>query len=155
MTSQLIPSSNEKDLKKIFADLLIATDEKGSDVDYHPSFARILEELTADEARMIRYISTLDSQWPCWNDDLTGNDLWVQLRKDFSQAGLAYPDKLDIYVDNLLRLRILRYFTSAEAHYQAEGGNEDGDWGASVTTDESEYIELTAYGRALINSCMK
>lgn len=65
-----------------------------------------------------------------------------------------HVEKADVYIENLLRLRLLRHVTYNETRYHPAGYNHYGDYDASVSNDEFEFIELTAFGRAFIDTCV-
>lgn len=91
--------------------------ELSADVDheepFHPAYVRVIEQLSADEARILRLLATEGPQpaldvrdrglVPVGSGTLVADDL-TMLETD---AGLRYEDRLDIYTDNLERLGLL------------------------------------------------
>lgn len=159
LTLQMVFSSEEPDLREMYAKLLASAMDVRTASGAHPSFVTLIQQLTADEAKIINYIASLGQDWPNWQgktDAASGSekDLWEKMRKICVNAKVSHSEKADIYIENLLRLRLLRHNTSAEAHYQPEGSSHYADWGPHVITDEYEFIELTAYGRAFIDACV-
>ena len=159
LTLQMVFASEEADLREMYANLLASAMDVRTASDAHPSFVTLIQQLTADEAKIISYIASIGQDWPNWHGVTAAasgseKDLWEQMRRLCADAKIAHPGKADLYVENLIRLRLLRYVTSIEAHYHPEGLDHYGDWGPHVSTDEYEFIELTAYGRAFINACV-
>jgi len=77
----------------------------------HPAYARILEELAPDEARILRKLA-LDGPQPIV-DVRTGRPIGSQLVERGltmigTEAGCAHLDRVPAYLDNLARLGLLR-----------------------------------------------
>ncbi|WP_276261135.1 Abi-alpha family protein [Haloglomus litoreum] len=95
--------------------------ELSADVDheepFHPAYVRIIEQLSADEARILRLLATEGPQpaldvydrglLPIGEGTLVADGL-TMLDTD---AGLRYEDRSDIYIDNLERLGLLELGT--------------------------------------------
>jgi hypothetical protein len=92
--------------------------ELSADVDheepFHPAYVRVIEQLSADEARILRLIATEGPQpaldvrdqglLPFGRGALVAGDL-TMLDTD---AGLRYGERADVYLDNLERLGLVR-----------------------------------------------
>jgi len=160
ITLQMIFASEEPDLREMYANLLASAMDAKTSGDAHPSFVTIIQQLTSDEAKIIKLIASLKTDWPSWSGKPTerlgtADDLWENMRNFIKGANLDYPKNVDVYVENLIRLRLLRHITGAEAQYHPAGAGDHGDWGPYVTTEDYEFVELTAYGRAFITSCIE
>jgi hypothetical protein len=95
--------------------------ELSADVDheepFHPAYVRIIEQLSADEARVLRLLATEGPQpaldvydkglLPIGGGTLVADGL-TMLDTD---AGLRYEDRSDVYIDNLERLGLLELGT--------------------------------------------
>lgn len=93
--------------------------ELSADVDheepFHPAHVRVIEQLSADEARILRLLATEGPQpaldvrdrglLPIGEGTLVADDL-TMLDTD---AGLRYGGRLDVYIDNLERLGLLEF----------------------------------------------
>jgi hypothetical protein len=91
--------------------------ELSADVDheepFHPAYVRIIEQLSADEARILRLLASEGPQpaldvydqglLPIGGGSLVADGL-TMLDTD---AGLRYEDRSDVYIDNLERLGLL------------------------------------------------
>ncbi len=151
---QMLFTSDEPDLREMYAKLLATSMDCTTSDDAHPSFVTIIQQLTPDETRILHHISSLNEEWPCWNGDQESYELQSAMRQMCAQAQVTDPVKADIYVENLLRLRIFRHVTSSEAEYWDARDNRYGDYGASVSTHHSEFIEVTSYGKAFLAACV-
>jgi hypothetical protein len=151
---QILFASEEPDLREMYAKLLATSMDGATSDAAHPSFVTVIQQLTSDEARILRHLASLNEKWPFWRGDQESGELESAMRQMCAGAGITDAVKADIYVENLLRLRILRRFTSSEAEYHPEGYNRYGDYGASISTYNSEFIEITCYGRALLEACV-
>jgi len=159
LTLQMIFASEEPDLREMYANLLASAMDARTAGDAHPSFVTLIQQLTPDEARIVSLIASLNQKWVSWDGKPSAklgsdDELWEKLRKFCFEAKIKHTDKVDIYIENLIRLRLLRHQTWSTAEYHPEGAGPYGDWDAKVTNDDYEYVELTAYGRAFINSCV-
>jgi Abortive infection alpha len=133
-------ASEEPDLREMYAKLLATSMDSATSDEAHPSFVTIIQQLTPDEARILRHIASLKEHWPCWTGDPMSRQLQSAMQQMCIEAEVADSAKADLYVDNLLRLRVLKH---------VDGFDLPG-WYPS----NSEFIELTAYGRALLEACV-
>lgn len=93
---------------------LISESEKvGRDESLHPSYATLLDQLSTDEARILRLLATegsqavidiYDKQYIPPRMHLVARDL-TMLGRD---AGCRIPDRVPMYIQNLTRLGIVR-----------------------------------------------
>lgn len=151
---QMLFASEEPSLREMYAKLLATSmDSKTSD-DAHPSFINIIQQLTSDEAKILHHLASLPETWPAWTGNQESFELRSAMRQMCAEAGVHDPKKADIYVENLLRLRILRHVTVSDTEYSPEGHNRYGSYGPTVSNNHSEFIELTSYGRALLEACV-
>jgi len=151
-------SADEPDLREMYAKLLASAMDERTANEAHPSFVNIIQQLTADEAKILNYISTLE-EWPSWmgNFDLKDDEdnVWKKMNVVVKNSGIAHIDSASVYINNLIRVKILDHTTGvSDPKYIPEGSNDYGDWGPSVSIDEYEVIELTAYGRAFLDACV-
>ena len=150
---QMLFASEEPDLKEMYAKLLATSMDGATSNDAHPSFVTVIQQLTPDEARILHHLGSLNEKWPCWTGDQESFELQTAMRQVCFEAGVTDPLKADLYVENLLRLRILRHFTGSVSEYHPSERNNFGE-GPSVSTKQDEFIEMTPYGRALLEACV-
>lgn len=100
-------------LEKRGARLIEQSAEVGRDESLHPSYSRLLEQLSTDEARILRLLATegpqpvvdiYDKQYLPPKRTLVVRDL-TMLGRD---AGCRSPGRVPMYVQNLARLGIVR-----------------------------------------------
>lgn len=152
---QMLFASEEPDLREMYAKLLATSMDRATSDDAHPSFVALIQQLTPDEARILHHLTTLNREWPSWTGEQESGDVQLALREICADAGVADPAKADLYIENLLRLRILSHVTGlTQSRYQPGGHTRHGSYGPSVLTETSEYIELTSYGKALLDACV-
>ena len=154
LIAQMLFASEEPDLREMYAKLLATSMDGATSDDAHPSFVTLIQQLTPGEARILRHLASLNEKWPSWTGDQDSAELQSAMRRMCVESGVTDPAKADLYVENLLRLRILRHVTGSESEYHPGGDTLHSDYGPSVSTKHSEFIELTSYGRALLEACV-
>ena len=150
---QLIFAKDEPELKELYASLLASTMDSSDSV-AHPSFVTIIQQLTSDEAKILRYIAQCHEDWPHISEDSTGEGEAIELvRLKFKswceQAGVTFLERSDAYMDNLLRLRIFNQVMAGDTKFDPHDFYEAFPW--------SEYasIELTSFGRQFLDACIE
>jgi hypothetical protein len=149
----LIFAKDEPELKELYASLLASTMDSSDSV-AHPSFVTIIQQLTSDEAKILRYIAQCHEDWPHISEDSTGEGEAIELvRLKFKswceQAGVTFLERSDAYMDNLLRLRIFNQVMAGDTKFDPHDPDEAFPW--------SEYasIELTSFGRQFLDACIE
>jgi hypothetical protein len=106
--------ANEEELRRRGEALLRRSSDVHLDEDTHPAFARILSEITPDEARVLRLLAT-DGGQPTI-DIRTNRPFGVGstlissgLSMVAELSGCRYVDRIDQYVDNLGRLGLVEH----------------------------------------------
>jgi hypothetical protein len=134
LIAQLFFSKNEPDLKELYASLLASTMDSSNTV-AHPSFVSIIQQLTSDEAKILRHIASLQGKQQSIDEHL-----WCK------EAGVTSIDKWESYMDNLIRLRIFKQEMEAGIKFDPYAGEH---W--------SEYmrIELTQFGHHFLEACIE
>ncbi len=152
---QLFFAKDEPDLKELYASLLASTMDS-SDTFAHPSFVSIIQQLTSDEAKILRHITSLqDVQQSIYEYSNAEGEVieLVKLKFHFwcKQAGVKSIDKWESYMDNLIRLRIFRQEMEAGIKFNHEAMSQD------EVEQWSEYmrIELTKFGHQFLNACIE
>jgi hypothetical protein len=149
---QLVFAREEQDLRELYASLLAsAMDARQSTA--HPSFVSVIQQLTPDEARLLRHLAHTNEKWPSLyaslNYDRSKEEPTIesQFRAWCEDSGVTYLDGSDAYLDNLVRLRILSKLSGNEVSYEP--------FEESVTNDLHEIVELTSYGRLFLTACIE
>ncbi len=156
---QLIFAQDEPELKELYASLLSSAMDP-RETSAHPSFVFIIQQLTPDEARILKYIAQLDGKWPSLSENSAAKgyeELSISLKfKNWCEkAGVTKIGRSDAYMDNLVRLRILHHISGTDAKYEPAGYNRYGDYEAYISNNEYALVELTAFGRLFLDACIE
>ena len=131
----------------------------------HPAYARILEELHPDEARILRLLA-LDGPQPAVDVRSIqllglGSDVVAEgLNMIGAQAGCRHPERVHAYLDNLNRLGLIWFSKQAiedPAVYQvleAQPEALDAVRRSSRTKTVQRSIRLTPFGRDFCDVCL-
>ncbi|WP_245719962.1 Abi-alpha family protein [Nocardia uniformis] len=126
----------------------------------HPAYARILDQLAPDEARIVRYLY-LDGPQPAIDvrTGRTGNGGRFNLVGD--DAGLRYPGRIDEYLTNLRRLGLLDFgreplgnpnrYQLLESLPEVRKLLKRAGFGTKVLY---RSIELTSFGGGFVRTCL-
>lgn len=111
----------------------------------------IFQQLTADEAKILKYIANRHEGFAnIWVDEAGEGEAIEEIRLQFKhwceQASVTCIKKSNAYMDNLVRLRIFNQVMGRDAPYDY---HEDYRW--------SEYmgLELTSFGRLFLDACIE
>lgn len=130
--------TEEKDLREMYARLLASTMDKTCSDIVHPRFVSIIEQLTPDEAKILKYIHEhklvpMPLLTTRWTDEKEEHSL--DFVEDFFlvpyQAQCDRPDKGTLYLHNLIGLGLL------QKTYE------------SRLSDESLYVDLKNHPKIL------
>lgn len=108
--------ASPKELQKRGAELMRRSNDVHVVEDTHPAFARILSEITPDEARVLRFLY-LDGPQPAldirtWRPLGIGSELVAAGMSMIGEhAGLRNVDRIDLYLTNLSRLGLVDFST--------------------------------------------
>jgi hypothetical protein len=110
---------NEPDLRNLYANLLKTAMDTETAVKAHPGFVEIIKQLTPDEARIVNYLTKIDSipVIELRRIVVNTNDYYVQYRNInyvVDDAGCSSPDLGSAYLDNLCRLQIIEPLNPGE-----------------------------------------
>jgi Abortive infection alpha len=131
----------------------------------HPAYARILEELHPDEARILRLLA-LEGPQPAVDVrslqliGLGSKVVAEGLNMIGAQAGCRHPDRVHAYLDNLSRLGLIWFskqaLDDAGAYQVLEAQPEvlDVVRGASRAKTVQRSIRLTPFGRDFSEVCL-
>lgn len=152
---QLFFAKNEPDLRELYASLLASTMDSSNTV-AHPSFVSIIQQLTSDEAKILRHLASQqgDQQiiYEYSNAEGEVSELVkVKFHSWCKQAGVKFPEKSESYMDNLIRLRIFRQEMTGDTKF-----NPDAMYPEDVQ-QWSEYmkVELTHFGYQFLDACIE
>lgn len=157
-------AANEKDLREMYACLLAAAMDKKNCHNSHPSFAYVLQQLSPDEALIIKELKTIKpGQLICSarvdyeHGTVSEGEKGVHRQfEDFCETiplqnrGLIYT-----YLENLIRLNILGNLSYSDAELIPEGGNDYGTWEAYLEHASRETIYISSFGETFISACVE
>lgn len=171
----------EKDLRELFANLLTSSMDKSKSQFIHPSFPDIIQNLSSDDARFLKEISSLRSIPYCElrfqnrnRENFTSFFTYITEGVTLSNfiLDLSYPEE-DMYdfnpiIDNLSRLRLISIPGTCFAdikmyekfinnpflvYYQNELMNNADILNKEVTMITG-CIEITSFGEKFIRACV-
>ncbi|MDX1510928.1 MAG: DUF4393 domain-containing protein [Nitriliruptorales bacterium] len=130
---------------------------------FHPSYARILDLLAPDEARILRYL-TLNGAEPAVDVRAValgarGEMLAPGISLIGERAGVRFPDRVPAYLNNLFRLGLI-WFSREELDakryemLEAQPPVQDALKQAKRTRTVRRSIELTPFGRDFSEVCL-
>jgi hypothetical protein len=146
------------ELQEMFENLLVSSMDSQTTTNAHPAFVSIISQLTPDEARILKSINRtpLLHQFGFserLDEDLGkvgGEYIFTQFERFCTDAGVAHPSLSGSYLDNLLRLKLLKEDISTEGRFHPEGENP-----ASVTTMTTRLIQLSEFGERFLKACVQ
>jgi hypothetical protein len=108
------PNASTRELQRRGEELMRRSNDVHVVEDTHPAFARILSEITPDEARILRFLY-LEGPQPAidirtWRPLGIGSELVATgLNMIGEHAGLRNVDRIDLYLTNLSRLGLVLF----------------------------------------------
>ncbi len=157
-------AAHEVDLREMYANLLATAMDKKHHEKAHPSFVNILQQLSPDEAKIIRELSKYKpGQLVCEAkmDSATGavidgeKGVYSQFEDLCKKIHLENQNMAYAYLDNLIRLRILNEYSWTDAKYIPEGSNERSFWTPYIEHGNCETIFITEFGQTFIEACVE
>jgi hypothetical protein len=153
---------DEEELRDMYATLLASAMNRDLSPSVHPSFVTIIQQLTPDEAHILKWIAENKNKGSIAFEQLdsrgfsTGKIYWIeqQFNELCESVGVRYPEQSSAYLDNLLRLKILSENSWDDVKYIPEGGNEYGTYEASVQRETSKEIYITEFGKQFLSACV-
>jgi hypothetical protein len=109
----------------MFAGLLASAMDRERRKETHPAFVSVLQQLSSDEALLLTYLFC-NPGWrllETWVDGKTMKEQYLedQFALTCRAAGTQLEDHAEAYMDNLIRLRILKEETISTAKFEPRG----------------------------------
>ena len=164
------------ELREMFANLVAWSMDSETASDAHPSFVEIIKQLSADEARIMRF---LGERWVSYGvitypvvhlrrDEKERPGAFFLVMRNFSDLGekakCQDPNGIQVYLDNLCRLELCRLqgnalasgerYSSLESHEFPKQVMENIDKDKYNARIERDHILITEYGFAFIKACV-
>src|SRR4051812_18589637 len=160
------PNASSRELQKRGEELMRRSNDVHVVEDTHPAFARILGEITPDEARVLRFLylegpqPTLDIR--TWRLLGIGSELVAAgMNMIGEHAGLRNVDRIDLYLTNLARLGLLDFSpeqVSNPTRYQVIEAQPKVAAALKRAGRSPKLIQrsvrLTAFGEEFVRTCL-
>lgn len=161
------------ELRNMYANLLASSMKKQTKPYVHPSYAQIIQQLSPDEAKLLKKINGMRNDIPVidLNFETKGQSGHVPIIKCFSpfvfEAGCDYPDHYPSYFGNLMRLGLIErpngvFLVDKNAYEEImshpfiqqtrESFESFGD--LYSIKNKKGYIHLTAFGKGFCEICL-
>ncbi|WP_157062485.1 Abi-alpha family protein [Pseudoxanthomonas dokdonensis] len=144
--------------RELYAELLLKSLDSRTQNSVHPSYVYVIEQLSPVEAKLLQLLNDSTASvlfTETWSE--YGNNgtlpLETQLERFAEEHELPSPDRAAIWLDNLLRLRLLAVDDWTESELRESGHNRYGDFPATIETQTSRQLTFTAYGGEFIRAC--
>jgi len=162
----LPPDASTRELQKRGEELMRRSNDVHVVEDTHPAFARILSEITPDEARVLRFLylegpqPTLDIR--TWRPLGIGSELVAAgMNMIGEHAGLRNVERIDLYLTNLSRLGLLDFspepvsnptrYQVIEAQPKVAGAIKQAGRAPKLI---QRSVRLTTFGEEFVRTCL-
>ena len=157
------------DLRERARELLARSARLDPEDDRHPAFGLILEQLAPDELRILRVLAASPGQAAIdveARGPLGMGNRGVARRLSMlgDRAGCRHPDRVQLYLDNLLRLGLVQIsdepfedeelYQVLEAQPDVSEAKEEASSGAARAKSLRHRIELSSFGRSFCETCL-
>lgn len=164
---QICMSQDSKDLRDMYANLLVSSMNTDSKHKVLPGYVNIIGQLCPDEAKLIKYFYNNNQKaafevrvWKNQKEFIVVNDSFVDIPENL----LDVNDNLNLYIENLVRLQILKVtkdkFLAGEDHYLYLEGCFTKFINKRQLLRKSKYnlipevLEITYFGYQFADLCM-
>ena len=159
---QLPFCGDQERLRDLYANLLAAAMTKGRSGDVHPAFVHVIQQLTPDEALVLRQI-VVEGTGIRLSELLDDSGLLLKKGSSFiadqfkdlcRRAGATVPDHSDAYLDNLLRLRVFDEVHWSQGRFHPPGPYLHGDHEGFVENSTERMLMLSSFGEKFLRTCV-
>lgn len=163
--------TNDEEISDLFAALLASAMDNRSAESNHPAFTQIISELTADEAKIIRFFAgTKNDSYALldMNARLKGQQGTITKIANFSDLGFVAdckkPNMIPVYVDNLCRLKLFNVpsgrhlidktkYNELKEHQLLKPHIEEIIKIGREPVYEEKILQITVFGRIFSDAC--
>ena len=146
---------DQEELKEMFANLLASSMNTETANNVHRSFVRLIEQMSGDEARILKHISSQEMIHSIIGerDDDPAWHLENQFKEICQEAQVALIDNSSFYLVNLIRLGIfeIEKWESPELHTPSRYVEDD----YSIVHKYSKDLNLTPLGERFLSICVR
>lgn len=174
---QLSYCYDSKELRELYANLLVSSMNTDTKYQVHPSFVDIIKQLTPDEAKLLKHISNKSGKINKLMRYIPLIDLQIELGsgkghialvRNYSNLGdnvCDYPENTCSYIENLDRLKLIciledihlmnpeEYVSLETAPFLAKYKSLNLSEGQRFSTKKKSFY-VTSYGEAFIKTCI-
>ena len=157
---QLMFCADQEQLREMYANLLASAMNKQFAESVHPAFVHVIQQITPDEALVLQRISTQAEHFALQETEIESGfskgtpSISAQFLELCESAGLRASALSDTYLDNLLRLKVLVEQQWSEGTLHPDGHTIYGDYRARIENKHGRVVELSAFGRAFLRTCV-
>ena len=155
---QLTFCADEQHLRELYANLLATAMDKTTAGKVHPGFVDIIRQLSPDEVLLLEHLRRQDG-WALSDtyseSRFTGEEISDAFRSTCTAAGICNPGQTEAYLDNLLRLRILREIQWTEGgEVTLEPSNSWRLREGTARMESRRAVEISELGERFIAACV-
>ncbi len=154
--------AEEEELREMYANLLASAMNADLAEAVHPAFSSVIQQLSSDEALILRRIDqcllAAEAQryghWglsASWTESSSGESIEELFQALCREAGVRSPHQSTPYLENLLRLRVLREDLYSNAKFVPDSHHGE----AHIEEGSSQEIYVTEFGKALLRCCVR
>jgi hypothetical protein len=164
-------AGNESELRAMYANLLANSMNSDYADSVHPAYVEIIKQLTPAEARLLKFLSDLDT-YPTIYNYKQENQVkqgviysYSSTAREDGKARSGFASKVDsqfskerslMYLDNFLRLKLIEIDT----YSSYAPGNKFGGFGSPsnhvmFSVISSGFVAFTAFGEKFIETCVR
>ena len=125
----------------------------------HASFAHVISQLSPDEALLLEHLRPESKNFgiqETWENDhcIDGDSIPEQFQALCERAGVSNTSLSYVYLENLIRLGILREALYTEGRYRPAGHTRHGTYEASIANGGTRVVEFGEFGDRFLVSCV-
>jgi hypothetical protein len=157
---QLPFCADEEHIRERYADLLATAMNREQVGSVHAAFVHVIQQLSPDEALLLESVRARGDTFALneeWDDEyeFVGDTIELQFRDFCTEAGVANVALSDVYLENLIRLGVLRVQQSSKGEYEPAGHNRYGEYPARVATMNGRVVEVGDFGAKFLAACVR
>ncbi|MES1187997.1 MAG: DUF4393 domain-containing protein [Myxococcales bacterium] len=152
-------SEDQPELRELYAQLLATAMHADTRDAAHPAFVETVRQLSPDEALLLEHLRLESKNFAIqetWENDhcIDGDSIPVQFQALCERAGVSNTSLSYVYLENLMRLGILREALYTEGRYLPAGHNRHGTYEASIANGGTRIVEIGEFGERFMAACV-
>lgn len=144
--------------QELYAELLLKSLDSRTTDQVHPAYVYVIEQISSEEASLILKLHRARSG-PVFSAkeklyyDADHKSIEEQLVDFCREQGIKEPERALLWMDNLVRLRILAISDFSETEFVEEQADRHGSYGPTVKTHRTFYLDFTTFGDEFVSAC--